>query len=218
MRSWPTARAGTRSSSRSSAAAGEWSGRGSSSFASRRRGRGRSDGRTSSRRPRRGSGPRTSFRKRHSTTSYGATSQPSGRRRARTSHSGRGCDWETSRRPSSGSRSGASATRTGESSSICRELLCPIQRPRRPCGSCPRGTRCCSSMHGARVSCRSVTGRGSSRRRCRSRSERFSSTVLWPGRGAIEHGRIRWEAFERLDRASVREVDDEAERLAAFHA
>jgi hypothetical protein len=32
------------------------------------------------------------------------------------------------------------------------------------------------------------------------------------------HGRVRWEAFERLDRASVRDVDDEAERLAAFHA
>jgi hypothetical protein len=31
-------------------------------------------------------------------------------------------------------------------------------------------------------------------------------------------GRVRWEAFGRLDRRSAREVDDEGERLAAFHA
>ena len=31
-------------------------------------------------------------------------------------------------------------------------------------------------------------------------------------------GRVTWEAFGRLDRASTREVDEEAERLAAFHA
>jgi len=30
--------------------------------------------------------------------------------------------------------------------------------------------------------------------------------------------RIRWEAFERLDREIVREVDEEAEQLAAFHS
>jgi hypothetical protein len=29
---------------------------------------------------------------------------------------------------------------------------------------------------------------------------------------------VRWEAFGRLDRRSAFEVDDEAERLAAFHA
>lgn len=31
-------------------------------------------------------------------------------------------------------------------------------------------------------------------------------------------GRVLWEAFERLDRQIVREVDEEAEQLAAFHA
>ena len=31
-------------------------------------------------------------------------------------------------------------------------------------------------------------------------------------------GRIEWTAFRRLDRADAREVSDEAERLAAFHA
>jgi hypothetical protein len=31
-------------------------------------------------------------------------------------------------------------------------------------------------------------------------------------------GAVRWEAFARLERAAAREVDDEAERLAAFHA
>ena len=31
-------------------------------------------------------------------------------------------------------------------------------------------------------------------------------------------GRVRWEAFERLDRSTTLEVRDEAERLAAFHA
>jgi hypothetical protein len=38
------------------------------------------------------------------------------------------------------------------------------------------------------------------------------------GTWRFEDGRVRWEAFERLDRALVREVDDEAARLAAFHA
>jgi hypothetical protein len=31
-------------------------------------------------------------------------------------------------------------------------------------------------------------------------------------------GHVEWDAFERLDRASARKIDDEAERLAAFHA
>ena len=31
-------------------------------------------------------------------------------------------------------------------------------------------------------------------------------------------GRVRWEAFEGIDRSAVRAVVDEAERLAAFHA
>jgi hypothetical protein len=38
------------------------------------------------------------------------------------------------------------------------------------------------------------------------------------GTWRYEGGRVRWEAFTRLDRATVRELDDEAERLAAFHA
>ena len=29
---------------------------------------------------------------------------------------------------------------------------------------------------------------------------------------------VEWDAFERLDRAATRKIDDEAERLAAFHA
>jgi hypothetical protein len=33
----------------------------------------------------------------------------------------------------------------------------------------------------------------------------------------LEGGRVHWDAFERLDRGSVREVDDEAERLSVFH-
>jgi hypothetical protein len=37
------------------------------------------------------------------------------------------------------------------------------------------------------------------------------------GTWRYEDGRVRWEAFERLDRATVRDVDDEAERLAGFH-
>ena len=31
-------------------------------------------------------------------------------------------------------------------------------------------------------------------------------------------GHVEWDAFEPLDRASARKIDDEAERLAAFHA
>ena len=30
-------------------------------------------------------------------------------------------------------------------------------------------------------------------------------------------GRVRWEPFERLDRATSREVGEEADRLAVFH-
>jgi winged helix DNA-binding protein len=37
------------------------------------------------------------------------------------------------------------------------------------------------------------------------------------GTWRFEDGRIRWEPFARLDRATRLEVDDEAERLAAFH-
>jgi hypothetical protein len=33
-----------------------------------------------------------------------------------------------------------------------------------------------------------------------------------------DDGHVRWEAFERLDRATTREVRDEAERLAALHS
>jgi hypothetical protein len=38
--------------------------------------------------------------------------------------------------------------------------------------------------------------------------------------GAWRHegGQVRWEAFGKLDRAAARDVADEAERLAAFHA
>jgi hypothetical protein len=38
------------------------------------------------------------------------------------------------------------------------------------------------------------------------------------GTWRYELGRVRWEAFERISRPRAREVDDEAERLAAFHA
>ena len=47
-------------------------------------------------------------------------------------------------------------------------------------------------------------------------------TFLVDGRvaGTWKHvdGRIEWNAFERLDRASAREVGEEADELAAFHA
>ena len=37
------------------------------------------------------------------------------------------------------------------------------------------------------------------------------------GTWGYDDGRVRWEAFERIGRADARAVDDEAERLAAFH-
>ena len=37
------------------------------------------------------------------------------------------------------------------------------------------------------------------------------------GTWRYDDGRVRWEAFERIGRADARDVDDEAERLAAFH-
>jgi hypothetical protein len=38
------------------------------------------------------------------------------------------------------------------------------------------------------------------------------------GTWRLDGGRVRWDAFERLDRAVAREVEEEAERLTAFHA
>jgi Winged helix DNA-binding domain len=38
------------------------------------------------------------------------------------------------------------------------------------------------------------------------------------GTWKYEGGHVHWDAFERLDRATTREVQDESERLAAFHA
>jgi hypothetical protein len=38
------------------------------------------------------------------------------------------------------------------------------------------------------------------------------------GTWRFEDGRVRWDAFERIDRALAREVGAEAERLAAFHS
>jgi len=38
------------------------------------------------------------------------------------------------------------------------------------------------------------------------------------GTWRYDGGRVVWESFEQLDRAAAREVADEAERLAAFHA
>jgi hypothetical protein len=38
------------------------------------------------------------------------------------------------------------------------------------------------------------------------------------GTWRYEGGRVRWEAFEKLARSAMRDVDDEAERLAGFHA
>ena len=37
------------------------------------------------------------------------------------------------------------------------------------------------------------------------------------GTWRFDDGRVRWEAFERIGRADARDVEDEAERLAAFH-
>ena len=37
------------------------------------------------------------------------------------------------------------------------------------------------------------------------------------GTWRYDDGRVRWEAFERIGRADARDVEDEAERLAAFH-
>ena len=38
------------------------------------------------------------------------------------------------------------------------------------------------------------------------------------GTWSLRDGAVEWDAFERLDRAAAREVADEAERLAEFHA
>ena len=90
-------------------------------------------------------------------------------------------------------------------------------RPRR-CASWAPGTPRCSCTPGAPSCCPRPTARASSRRRCRVRCRRSSSTARWPAPGPTPMGRSWLSPFHdlpspRRDRA----VAAEAERLAAFH-
>ncbi len=106
-----------------------------------------------------------------------------------------------------------------------RRAARPATRPaarrghaRRRCASCPPGTPCCSCTPGAPRSFRSATGRGSSPAPCRSRCRPSWSTGRSRAPGATVDGQVRVEPFEDLPPSVRREVDDEAERLTAFHA
>ena len=70
---------------------------------------------------------------------------------------------------------------------------------------------------GAASSPRRTAPRSSARRR-RSRSRRSSSTARSRGRGATRTGGSRSTPFRRLDAADRRALEEEGERLAAFHA
>ena len=126
------------------------------------------------------------------------------------------------RRPRAGARaarrSGAFATRAAASSSTSRARRfriptrlrrCASSRPGTPCSSCTRGAPACS-----RSSYRPLV--------FHTKNPPSVPTFLVDGSVAgtwrYDDGHVRWDAFERLDRAVAREVDDEAERLAAFHA
>ena len=115
-------------------------------------------------------------------------------------------------------RCAASATSRAASSSTSRARRSPTPRRRRRCASCRPGTPCSSSTRGGRVSSPRSTGRGSSRRRRRSRSRTFLVDGAVAGTWRFDDGRVRWESFRRLDAGTRREVEDEAERLALLHA
>ena len=110
-----------------------------------------------------------------------------------------------------------SEPRTARSWSTCRACRCPTRGRRRRCASCRPGTRRCWSTPAARRSSPSATGRGCSARRRRSRSRPSSSNGRVAGTWRYEKGRVAIEPFERLDERARARVDEEAERLAAFH-
>ena len=110
----------------------------------------------------------------------------------------------------------ASAVPTARSCSTCRGRRCRTPRPRRRCGSCRSGTRPCSPMPAAPRSSPTSTGAGVQLEDPRSRQ----APSPWTGRSAgtwrYEKGKVKTEPFGRLDAAARRELNAEAEHLAAL--
>ena len=80
------------------------------------------------------------------------------------------------------------------------------------------GTRACSCTRAAPASSPRSTARASSTSRRRSRTRPSSSTAPSRAPGATRRARSTLSPFGRLDAGTRRELEAEAERLAAFHA
>ncbi len=206
-----------RSWSRSSAAAGGWSGRGSTSFASRRRARGRSAARTSSRPPSAGSGRRTSIRvgarpprpplpgrvrsgipRRH--RAVGGDEARRRRARARAAAPSP-LSRRTGRRASRPAASGTPGSRDARAGALPPDLGRRSARPRASHG------RAAGEVPTADLPDQdAAVGRHVP-----------AWTVPSPARGATTMAAFAGRRSSASGGQTTREVDDEAERLAAFH-
>ncbi len=162
-------------------------------------------------------GGRRAGAKRSSTSSV-ATSARSVPRRAPTSRSGRACASPTSHLHSSACRYGAFATSRVASCSTCRARRCRIPETPAPVRFLPTWDAMLL-VHARRAG---VLPEEYRPRIFSTKMPQSIGTFLVDGAVAgtwrYADGHVRWEAFERLDRATTREIDDEAERLAEFHA
>ena len=114
-------------------------------------------------------------------------------------------------------RCAASATRPASCSSTCRGRPSRPATPRRPSASWPPGTPACSPTPGARASCRTSCDRPI----FSNRNPQSVPTVLVDGAVAAtwryDGDAVRVVPLRRLHRSEATAVDEEAERLTAFH-
>ena len=89
---------------------------------------------------------------------------------------------------------------------------------RRRCASCRSGTRRCSSTHAAPACSPRTSVPACSASRGPTRTPTFLVDGAVAGEWRYEDGRVALDPWTKLDRATRRALDDEAERLAAFHA
>ena len=151
------------------------------------------------------------------TTRCAATWEPSARPRSARSPTGPASRRAPSRRRSRAWRCAASPPRTARSWSTSHARPLPDPRRRRPSACWGRGTRSCSPTHAAPRSSPSAIGHACSECACRAVTT-FLVDGAVAGAWRYEDGRVDFDAFERLDRATLRALREEGERMAAFHA
>ena len=102
--------------------------------------------------------------------------------------------------------------------STCRARRCPTPRRRRPSAAGARGTRSRSPTRAARRSSPSATETRVFRVRMPQSVPTFLVDGTVAGTWRHEDGRVAFDPFERLDRATLRALREEGERMAALHA